>query len=199
MPDIKYDFVDYLKGGVNIALLIGIDFTASNKFPFDPASLHWFDANKPNHLNPYQQVIRSVGEILLHYDTDKMVPVFGFGAQLNFPDIKASAASHCFPCSGNIAPGGEEARELAGIFEVYSYALKNIKLDGPTYFAPILKKIISNTQKSIESNEENYCFFLLITDGVIHDFQETVNQLVIASNLPISIVIVGVGNEGSPG
>lgn len=198
MPGVEYDFVDYLKGGINIALFVGIDFTASNKFPSDPASLHHIDVNNPNHLNPYQQVIKSVGEILLYYDTDKMVPVFGFGAKLNFPMLKSGSASHCFPCTGIRDSGGEEVRELQGIFLAYSNALQCIELDGPTYFAPVLKKIIANTQKAIEASEEHYSFFLLITDGVIHDMQETSDQIVIASNLPISIVIVGVGNEGRP-
>lgn len=35
---------------------------------------------------------------------------------------------------------------------------------------------------------------LIITDGVINDFDETVDEIVRASSLPFSIVIVGVGD-----
>lgn len=34
-----------------------------------------------------------------------------------------------------------------------------------------------------------------MTDGIIHDMQQTIDLLVEASHLPMSIVIVGVGNE----
>lgn len=36
---------------------------------------------------------------------------------------------------------------------------------------------------------------LILTDGAIHDFQATVDSIVSGSNLPLSIVIVGIGND----
>jgi len=39
-----------------------------------------------------------------------------------------------------------------------------------------------------------YHILLIITDGCIHDMDETKNLIVEASNLPLSIVIIGVGN-----
>ncbi len=40
-----------------------------------------------------------------------------------------------------------------------------------------------------------YHIFLIITDGEIHDMPETKNLIVQAAKLPMSIIIVGVGNE----
>ena len=40
-----------------------------------------------------------------------------------------------------------------------------------------------------------YYILLLMTDGVIDDMQETVDQIVRATSLPISIIIVGVGDK----
>lgn len=34
---------------------------------------------------------------------------------------------------------------------------------------------------------------LILTDGVITDYQKTVDQIIKASDLPISIIIIGVG------
>jgi len=56
-----YDFLDFLYSGMNMTLVVGIDFTASNKDPEDPSSLHFL--NPPN-LNLYQQSILSIGEIM---------------------------------------------------------------------------------------------------------------------------------------
>jgi len=39
-----------------------------------------------------------------------------------------------------------------------------------------------------------YYILLIITDGEIHDMRETIELIVQASHLPLSIVIVGVGN-----
>lgn len=36
---------------------------------------------------------------------------------------------------------------------------------------------------------------LIITDGVIHDMDETIRMIVQGADVPLSILIVGVGNE----
>ena len=36
----------------------------------------------------------------------------------------------------------------------------------------------------------------ILTDGDIHDFEETIDVIVSMSGLPVSIIIVGLGNEG---
>lgn len=40
-----------------------------------------------------------------------------------------------------------------------------------------------------------YYIFLIITDGIINDINDTIDEVVRASGLPISIIIVGVGSE----
>jgi len=47
--------------------------------------------------------------------------------------------------------------------------------------------------QSISYNSSKYFVLLIITDGVITDLQETKDALVRASDLPLSILIVGVG------
>lgn len=47
-----------------------------------------------------------------------------------------------------------------------------------------------------EINRMNKYYILLITtDGLINDMQDTITEIVKASSLPLSIIIVGVGNE----
>ena len=46
------------------------------------------------------QAITSVGEILENYDTDKQIPVFGFGAKI--PGVLMKRPTHCFAINGNI-------------------------------------------------------------------------------------------------
>lgn len=71
--DVEYSIVDYLRGGTQISLVVGIDFTGSNGDPKDPNSLHYFNPRQNDSLNPYQQAILAIGSILLNYDDDKLV------------------------------------------------------------------------------------------------------------------------------
>ena len=46
----------------------------------------------------------------------------------------------------------------------------------------------------MSTNSQKYTILLIITDGVITDFDKTVDGIVGASTLPLSIIIVGVGS-----
>jgi len=180
-------FLDYIRGGCEINMVVGIDFTASNGDPRNPASLH---ASSPQRPSPYEVAIRSVGSILAYYDRDQMFPVYGYGAKM--PD---GSTSHCFACNGN--PSNPEVAGVDGIISAYHQALSTVTLYGPTYFAPIIDQtceiIRMNTQNP---QEQKYFILLIITDGAINDMTQTVQSIVKgANNFPLSIVIVGVGNS----
>ncbi|XP_062500669.1 copine-3-like [Corticium candelabrum] len=178
-------FVDYLRGGCNVSLMVAIDFTASNGDPRQPNSLHYFH---PYQMNEYMEAIQSVGNVLAHYDSDQMFPVWGFGAKLP----PTYAVSHCFPLNGR--EGNPEVQGVQGIMDVYRQGLSSVVLHGPTIFAQILRAVIAEIRKAPCSQlDQNYYILLIITDGVIHDMQNTIDLIVEASNMPLSIVIVGVG------
>jgi vacuolar-type H+-ATPase subunit F/Vma7 len=46
-----------------------------------------------------------------------------------------------------------------------------------------------------EQNSSNYYVLIFMTDEQINDFDETVDRVVKASTLPLSIVIVGIGDK----
>lgn len=73
-------------------------------------------------------------------------------------------------------------------------SLDVVKLSGPTHFNEIIKHVseIANNVKT--QNERNYQILLIITDGVINDMQETIDEIVYGSYLPLRIIIVGVGD-----
>jgi hypothetical protein len=85
--------------------------------------------------NPYQNVIVSVGKILETYDTDKMYPVYGFGAKVRKPDGSLSECQHCFPVYG----GGLEVKGVDGILQAYKDCVSSVFFSGPTLFAPIIR------------------------------------------------------------
>lgn len=84
---------------MQMALVAGIDFTASNESYQNKDSLHYFDGIKKS---SYEIALQEVGGILLEYDYDKKVPVYGFGARVNYKGINSGSHTlHCFPISGN--------------------------------------------------------------------------------------------------
>jgi vacuolar-type H+-ATPase subunit F/Vma7 len=48
-------------------------------------------------------------------------------------------------------------------------------------------------QEEMSQANQKYTILLIITDGIINDMQQTINEIVKGSVLPLSIIIVGVG------
>ena len=182
-------FLNYLRGGVQLNVMVAVDFTASNGSPSQSSSLHYMQNNN-GQLNQYQKAIQGVCDILLCYDYDKQIPVYGFGGKPS--GVSTGATSHCFPLNGN--DRNASVSGLDGIMDAYDKALRKVVLDGPTNFEAILKKAMEMAQKNKRNGSKEYLILLILTDGQIHDMQSTINCLIQSAGLPLSVIIVGVGN-----
>ncbi|KAG9446526.1 hypothetical protein H6P81_012654 [Aristolochia fimbriata] len=177
-------FLDYITSGYELNFMVAIDFTASNGNPRLPDSLHYIDPyGRPN---AYQRAISDVGEVLQFYDTDKRFPAWGFGARpIDGP------VSHCFNLNGSTHQS--EVEGIQGILSAYMSALQNVSLAGPTLFGQVINAASLMASESVKHNHRKYFVLLIITDGVITDLQETKDAIIKATDLPLSILIVGVG------
>ncbi|XWS60191.1 hypothetical protein CRYUN_Cryun07bG0014500 [Craigia yunnanensis] len=181
---VQHTFLDYLAGGFELNFMVAVDFTASNGNPRLPDSLHYIDPS--GRLNAYQKAIYEVGEVLQFYDADKRFPAWGFGARpIDGP------VSHCFNLNGS--SNYSEVEGIRGIMMAYASALFNVSLVGPTLFGHVINKAALIASQSLANDTRKYFVLLIITDGVLTDLQETKDALVKASDLPLSILIVGVG------
>lgn len=185
--DHRHTFLEYVFGGCEIQLTVALDFTLSNGNPSHRDSLHYLDLNR----NEYLKAIRSVGDILQYYDSDKKIPTLGFGACIPPSHNKAS---HCFALNGDIFD--PECDGLDGVISAYKNALNNVNLYGPTNFAPIIELVADMAEEErVTQQHQKYFILLIITDGIINDMQKTIDQIVRGSTLPLSIIIVGVGSD----
>ncbi|XP_027902972.1 protein BONZAI 1-like isoform X1 [Vigna unguiculata] len=184
IESVQYTFLDYLAGGFELNFMVAVDFTASNGNPRLPDSLHYIDpSGRPN---AYQRAIVEVGEVLQFYDSDKRFPTWGFGARpIDGP------VSHCFNLNGSSHYC--EVEGIQGIMMAYTSALHNVSLAGPTLFGPVISTAALIASQSVANGGRKYFVLLIITDGVVTDLQETKDAIVKASDLPLSILIVGVG------
>ncbi|XP_045149808.1 copine-7 isoform X3 [Echinops telfairi] len=181
-----YSFLDYIMGGCQIHFTVAIDFTASNGDPRNSCSLHYINPYQPNE---YLQALVAVGEICQDYDSDKRFSALGFGARIP-PKFEVS---HNFAINFN--PEDDECEGIQGVVESYQSCLPKVQLYGPTNVAPIISKVARTAAAEEASGEASqYYILLILTDGVVTDMADTREAIVRASHLPMSIIIVGVGN-----
>lgn len=159
-------------------LILAIDFTKSNNWTgrdtFGGKNLH--DSTLP-YDNPYMLAIRTIGTVMAPYDDDNIIPVFGFG------DTTTTDKS-VFPFfPDRAARGFEEA--LAR----YKELVPKVKMSGPTNFAPAIEAAIQICER-----QRSYHILVIIADGQVTNRAHTEAAIVRASNYPLSIILVGVGD-----
>eukprot|EP00918_Siedleckia_nematoides_P062727 GHVU01136719.1.p1 GENE.GHVU01136719.1~~GHVU01136719.1.p1 ORF type:complete len:242 (-),score=18.28 GHVU01136719.1:7-732(-) len=166
-------------------LIIGVDYTISNtsagKRTFAGKSLHCCD---PGVFNPYMQVISIMGKTLEVFDDDKLIPAFGFGDA-------TTSDQRVFPFfPDKVAYGFQE------VLHRYKEITPLVKLQGPTSFAPLIREAIN-----IVRAQRAYHILVIVADGAVTPDSEftqptsaTRQAIVEASNYPLSIVMVGVGD-----
>ncbi|XP_074838915.1 copine-6 [Carettochelys insculpta] len=181
-----HTFLDYVMGGLQICFTVAIDFTASNGDPRSEYSLHFL---RPREPNEYLKALAAVGEICQDYDSDKRFPAFGFGARIP-PNYEVS---HDFAI--NFDPENPECERISGVIEAYKRCLPQIQLYGPTNLAPIIGRVLGPASADEGGGQPlRYRVLLVLTDGAVSDMAATREAILQASRLPISIVIVGVGD-----
>ena len=115
---------------------------------------------------------------------DQLYPCFGFGAKIN--NILQLVFNLNFQQDPNIS-------FIQGIVDAYHNAINKVELWRPTNFAPIIGEI--NTIIKQQKHKLKYHILMILTDGIIDDMDDTIEELVEGSFLPLSVIIIGVGNE----
>nr|XP_027239521.1 copine-9-like [Penaeus vannamei] len=149
-------------------------------------SLHYRPAGVDNQ---YSLAIKSVGEIIQDYDSDVSCPWLWWPYSPNWE------VSHEFFLNGTA--DSPYCQGVAGILQAYYHSLQTVGLYGPTNFSPVINHVAQFARSHQDGN--NYFVLLIITDGIITRYvlylPDTRKALVSVSSLPMSVIIVGVGNE----
>nr|CAJ2476277.1 unnamed protein product [Leishmania braziliensis] len=177
----SYSFLEYVQAGMSINIAFSIDFTGSNGAPSDPRSLHFCS---PYHPSSYVRAMLAVSNVVQEYDSDRMFPVYGFGAVAPF----TNGTSHFFPLSGN--PANAYLNGMQAVVDTYARLLPMLQFSGPTNFAPTIRTIATGARQA----RGVYTILLILTDGAITDMQDTIDAIVAADDVPLSIVIIGIGH-----
>lgn len=164
-------------------LIFGIDYTQSNEWQgvktFGGKSLHHIQFGSPN---PYQHVIHILGETMERFDEDKWIPAYGFGDLVTKDkyvfSLKYDEKGNDISCCG-----------FSEVIQRYIEITPTKQLSGPTSFAPIIDKAVN-----IVAEKMQYHILIIIADGMINKTHETTESIIRASNFPLSIIVIGVGD-----
>ncbi|VDK73236.1 unnamed protein product [Onchocerca ochengi] len=180
-----YTFLDFITGGTELEFTVAIDFTKSNLPSGNMASLHHVD---DENSSQYEIAIQAVAEICQYYNNSQLFYAYGFGARLPGDN----RVNFHFPL--NLITNSPECIGMNGLLDAYRDALNRIELAGPTEFGPTLRYAARHAA-SLPPDGSRYSVLLIITDGVINDMNRAKEEIVKASSLPLSIIIVGVGYD----
>ncbi|XP_044467418.1 E3 ubiquitin-protein ligase RGLG4 [Mangifera indica] len=172
-------------------LILGIDFTKSNewtgKVSFNNRSLHAIGDDP----NPYEKAISIIGKTIAPFDEDNLIPCFGFGDATTHDHEVFSFHSDHTPCHG-----------FEEVLSCYKRIVPNLRLSGPTSYAPVIEAAIDMVEKS----GGQYHVLVIVADGQVTrsidthsgdlspQEQKTIQSIVDASLYPLSIILVGVGD-----
>eukprot|EP00189_Rhodosorus_marinus_P001566 CAMPEP_0113970398 /NCGR_PEP_ID=MMETSP0011_2-20120614/11155_1 /TAXON_ID=101924 /ORGANISM="Rhodosorus marinus" /LENGTH=719 /DNA_ID=CAMNT_0000984771 /DNA_START=120 /DNA_END=2280 /DNA_ORIENTATION=- /assembly_acc=CAM_ASM_000156 len=97
---------------------------------------------------------------------------------------------------GQLLANYDSDNQIPALASAYYSALGRAKLSGPTVFSEVIRTVAADARENERTEALSYSILLIITDGAISssDLQATIHEIVQASALPMSIVIVGVGN-----
>ena len=169
---------------INLNIDIAIDYSAYCSGRVTPTNEKLDDYNKAitmfcNFLLPNNNKIN-----------EQSFKVYGFGG---IPP-NSSYISHCF----NINFGKNE--DIVGINNVlmaHKNSLNKIRFGGPRCFHQIFLNIINRIKANLifKKNDRNYYFLLIFTHGLMIDVEKCQNILKEIIDLPLSIIIVGIGRH----
>ncbi len=155
-------------------LMVGIDATKSNETSgaksFGGLPLHFLGQKD----NPYATILR-IATRFFKLDNNGNFPMHYFGS------VEAIN-------TGGITPA-QYCRSGKSLYNMYKDTIGSQTLSGPTTFVPLIREAMNAVRTS-----KRFHVLMIITDGAVSDVQEHYDILVEASNYPLGIVCIGVGD-----
>jgi Copine len=181
-------FQNYINQGCEVDFCVAIDFTSSNGDPRLESSLHY---QSQDIFNDYEETISAIGQALSIYSKSQEHSVWGFGSK--FPG--SDSVQHLFRCGPSNTVFGVD-----GILSAYRYIFEtgSFVMSGPTVFTKVIHAAALRARShhnALRKDYLRYTVLLVITDGIMDDFDETKRKLEAYIELPLSVVFVGLGRS----
>ncbi len=184
----SFQLTDYLKAGLSISLCACYDFSKGNGDVSSSSYLHKPDASGQN---VYESATNALGKILASYDTDQQIPCYAFS--FTAPSQNINTQNNCFPLNGNTA--APHIHTFQNIIPVYRN-FATLAVPGNTCeLAPLLNTAFSAFAGVFQTNKYLYNILVVIVAGKICDKVQVNDAMNNAKTLPVSVIIISVGNQ----
>ena len=180
-------------GGLELDLMVAVDFTRNNMqlddsdYQGSSSFLHHIRSN--GKMNGYQLALATIGGLFEELEPREKCShthIWGFGAE----DLKGNAKNR-------LRMGRDKGRVkgVDGLLNAYNEtATGNVTLGDHKDLRSTLYTAIARAEMNSSAANLNYSVLVLLCcEGMVHELNETLEQICEASYTPLSIIFVGVG------
>ncbi|KAH7729348.1 Copine family protein [Aphelenchoides avenae] len=182
-------FIGLLRSGLQLHFTVAIDFTAKNGGQNDPNALHYVH---PHQRSIYMEALSSICSAITKFDKLNRLSLVGFGAKVS-PSFEMS---NLFALNGNIenpyVRGAEEA------LQIYRRMSMSVLPYAPTEYSGVIHHVVKHAKASVRSVGHLHFVLIVLTNGSLKNPRDTQDTIIQASELPVSVVFVALGNEHHP-
>jgi hypothetical protein len=180
-------FADLLFSGVRFIPVLAVDFSLGNLTFDSQKCVHHLSKSKPN---SYVFLMNLIWQLIAPFCKDKIAG-YGFGAKW-IP--KKGNTLDGFALNGDFE--NPFVDNVDSLIEEYRNCLKKVEISLPVNFRRIIRLARNMARNHMHSSKQPKSYYVLyiLTAGVIDDFEESLHELMKCVDLPLSIVIVKVGN-----
>ncbi|CAO4364994.1 unnamed protein product [Caenorhabditis nigoni] len=172
-----YSFLDYIVSGTQLHFEIGVDFSS-------PEPVHELDQRRFD--GELHMAIRAIGSIIRDYTPNRLFAAFGIGAKIP-PTFHESNE---FFLNFSMDP---ICRGLDGVMEAYRKTQTMVTPLKESKLSPVINYVTRMSHRS-GFRGLHYHVLALFTRGEVTDLKEIQQALNSASDAPLSILIIGMGD-----
>ena len=172
----QYYIFDFFKNGLKISNFISFDFSnGNNKQPI----------SKTNNIIFY--ILKNISNLISNYTSNHLFYSYGFGGKIK----KEDNFKNIFNINENSSP----IKNYDEVMVSYNNIINKIIQDNQIYFSFLIRKVSQEIYKIYEIKFYNILFIL--TREIIDksDIKDTVDAIIESSYLPLSIIIIGIGEN----
>jgi len=181
------------QGGLELDLMVAIDFTRNNmqiddsEYQDSRSFLHRIRSS--GKMNGYQLALTTIAGLFQELESREKCThthIWGFGAE----DLKGNVKNRL-----RMGRDKGRVRGVDGLLNAYNEtATSNISMGDQKDLRSSLYTAIARAEMNSSAAKLNYSVLLVLCcEGMIHELNETLEQICEASYTPLSIIFVGVG------
>lgn len=181
----------HVRHGLNLIPIVAVDYSLANlTFDENQYCIHTLKQGSPN---DYIDALRRIGRSFKYFS--RFMLSYGMGARTVAGE---GPACNLFATTGDFMdPFVENEDEL---LNSYVGSIRSVKLALPIYFRDIIKLVCDIAQIEFDKVNDihqirNYYILTILMAGCIDDVEDTFNEILRASQLPVSVIVIKIGTH----